>query len=362
MKKLIVLVMLLMAAVLWAQDLTITGKIEYMYAQDLAAGKEFSDKPMYELKFNFDVDEFNTAYLEFEEGPMSPGFASQASADSGYAITANGAPLPDKAWFQTDIGAAFDLPVGLTFKFGLEEWNNKDGIKVTKSEWEDFLGEADFRTWGAQVEIMPADVATIRAQWAWNQDPKNILIGAYGTIDPVTYEVTYTNNKQDLDQGWIEAGAEFATDVTSDINVAVALMGEYDMSDAADALGIRYGLQAGAQALYKGMASLGLAWRGIEDYIAGGLQVQVWAMPIADTPLELYGLVGLGLDSDVYPESFDSLEISVKYSFGKAEYWIGYFYAPAGSGGIAKEALDEGVAGLGTSDTGAIWVRGKISL
>jgi hypothetical protein len=77
MKKLIVLAMLVMAVAVWGQtgpDLTINAKIEYIGAWD-QSGKTYSDKPMYELKFNWVVDDYNTAYLEFEEGPMSPASA-----------------------------------------------------------------------------------------------------------------------------------------------------------------------------------------------------------------------------------------------------------------------------------------------
>jgi hypothetical protein len=365
MKKLIVLVMLLMAVGLWAQDLSITGMIGYMFAQDLMAGKEFSDKPQYELKFNFNVDDYNTAYLEIEENPMElrtgPGFTTADISNAG-----NGLAILDKAYWTTDVGAALGLPVGVTFKVGAEEWKNKDAIKVTKSEWEDNLGKS-FKTWGGQVEIMPADMITIRSNWTWNADPKYFLIGAYGTVAPVTYELTYSTNGQEFDKGWLEGGAEFNQDVTSDINVGVAVLGEYDLQDLGTVANPTWQVQAGAQALYKSMASLGVAWRGQDQATAGGLQLQVWAAPIADKPLELYALVGLGLDDAKYPESFDSMEISLKYSFGSAEYWLGYFYAPAGSQGIAKEALDEDVAGVagkgaGPSDTGAIWFRGKISL
>jgi hypothetical protein len=362
MKKLIVLAMLLMAVTLWAQDLTVGGTISYIGAWD---AKQYSDQPRYELKFNWVVDDYNTAYLEFEEGPMTPGFGTGAvgangagttTADAGYA-PGTAAPLPDKAWVMTDVGKALGLPIGVTMKFGLEEWNNVDSIKVTKTEWENFLGERDFRTWGAQVEVMPADIITLRAQWAWNVNPQYFMVGAYGTIDPVSYEVTYfTNGKDSLDLGWIEGGVEAGQDVAEGINVSVAVMGEVDLQNKP-----QYRLQAGAQVLLNSMASLGLAWRGQEDAMAGGLQVQAWAMPLEDQPLELLVVAGLGLDDSLYPDTFDSLEAGVKYSIGKMSYYVGYYYAVEGTGNIAKEWLDETVYGTATSDTNAIWIRGILA-
>jgi hypothetical protein len=373
MKKLIVLAMLVMAVAVWGQmgpDLTINAKIAYIGAWD-QSGKTYSDKPMYELKFNWVVDDYNTAYLEFEEGPMSPGFSTGAmnyaaaakpamtSAAAGYNPDTFGA-LPDKAWWITDVGKALMLPVGVTFKMGLDEWNNIDHIKVTKSEWEDYLGERDFRTWGGQVEVSPGDVFTLRTQWAWNSNPKNFLVGAYGTVAPVTYEVTYFTNGMDFDKGWLEGGVEASQDVADGINVSAAVNAEYDLQDLGTLANPTWRVQAGAQAMYNSMASLGLAWRGQDQATAGGLQAQLWAAPIADKPLEIYLIGGIGLDDALYPDTFDSFEGSLKYSFGKAAYWVGYYYATTGAGNIAKEILDETVAGTATGDTNAIFIRGEI--
>jgi len=399
MKKLVVLTLLLAAGVLWSQAaapagpaLTVGAWISYMELTDFAAGKEYSDQARFELKFNWVVDDLNTAYLEFEEGTTASvggslantagrGFAPGATAD--YSNLADGAVsdmLIDKAWFITDVGKAFKLPIGVKFKFGLEEWNNADGIKVTKSEWEDFLGERDFRTWGAQLELVPAPMVTLRTSWAWNPNAQDdsfqnvFLVGAYGTVAPITYEVTYftngtstaTNPDGEFGLGWIEGGAEYNGDVAPGINVAVAAMAEYDMGDNTGTVAIpTWRAQVGAQLLYNKMASVGLAWRGQEEATAGGLQIQGWAMPAAGTPLELYVVAGLGLDDALYPETFDSLEASLKYSFGKASYYLGLYYAVEGTGNIAKEWLDMDVAGAGkgtASDTTGIWVRGTLGL
>ena len=392
MKRFVVLMALLVTAgMLWAQAapagpaLTLNAVISYMEATDFAAGREFSDKPQFELKFNWVVDEFNTAYLEFEEGTMGvsggKGFNTSDVADVGYGGTGVVAEIVDKAWFKTDIGKALKVPVGLSLKFGLEEWNNADGIKVTKSEWEDYLGEKDFRTWGAQVEIVPAPVATLRSSWAWNTNALSgafqnlFLVGAYGTVAPVSYEVTYFTNGStpaqnpdgEFGKGWIEGGLEFNQDVATGINVAAALNAEYDMGDDTGTVAVpAWRVQVGAQMLYNKMASVGLAWRGQEEATAGGLQIQGWAMPIAGKPLELFVTAGVGLDDALYPETFDSMEASVKYSFGKASYYVGLYYAVLDTGNIAKEWLDMDVAGTGgkggaASETTALWIRGTLS-
>lgn len=399
MKKLVVLMALLViTGMLWAQAaapvapaLTIGATVSYFGVTDFGAGKEYSDQARWELKFNWVVDDLNTAYLEFEEGTMAfsapaglnagRGFAPGATAD--FSNLGDGSVsdlLVDKAWWVTDVGKALKLPVGVKVKFGLEEWNNADSIKVTKSEWEDFLGERDFRTWGAQIEIVPSPMVTLRSSWAWNPDAQDdtfqnvFLVGAYGTVAPISYEVTYYTNGTnaagnpdgEFGMGWIEGGLKFVQNVSADLVIAAALNAEYDMADNTGTVAIpTWRVQVGAQALFAKMASLGLAWRGQEEVTAGGLQVQGWAMPIKDKPLELYVTLGLGLDDALYPETFDSLEASLKYAFGKVAYYVGLYYAVEGTGNIAKEWLDMDVAGAGkgtASETTAIWIRGVLSL
>jgi len=367
MKKLVVLAMLFVAVAAWAQ-LTAGVTLDYMWAQDFGPGKEFSDRPILELKFTYKADDFTSVYVELEEGPLAsqgdtgpgtyPGSVTNATlADAGYDVQITGL---DRAYFTTDIGKQLKLPVGVVAMYGLNEWNNKDGIKVTKSEYEDFLGEKDIRTWGAQIEVMPAPMVTIRSNWAWNpgaQDPNKsqILVGAYGTVAPVTYEATYfTNNQDGFDQGWIEGGVKFAQDMTPEINVAVSASAEYDMSDAAV---FEWLAQVGAQALYNKMASLGLAWRGYDGFEAGGMQVQLWAMPIAN--VELFAIIGLGLDDTLYAETFDSMEVTVKYTMGKVLWYLGLLWNNDGGGMIAKEWADFTVGG---NETTAIYMRGKVAL
>jgi hypothetical protein len=376
MKKLVVLAMLLVAVAAWAQ-LTAGVTLDYMWANDFGPGKEFSDRPILELKFTYKADDFTSVYVELEEGPIgwtatgavdppttgrAPMGSTDLLADAGFAMPIGGL---DRAYFTTDVGKQLKLPVGVVAMYGFNEWNNKDGIKVTKSEWEDWLGERDIRTWGAQVEITPEGApVTLRSNWAWN--PGNgpnfplFLIGAYGTVAPITYEATYFTNNQAFEDGWIEGGVKFAQDVAEGINVALAVNGEYDM------LGTTYPIlgddvnwlaQVGAQVLYNNMASLGLAWRGYDGYASGNLQVQVWAMPIAN--VELFGIVGLGLNEDIYAETFDSLELTCRYTMGKVQWYLGLFWNNDGGMKIAKEWADFTIGG---NETTAIYMRGRVAI
>jgi hypothetical protein len=350
--------------------LTAGVTLDYMWAQDFGPGKEFSDRPILEMKFTYKADDFTSVYVEFEEGPIdaaqarfSPEGDTNLNADGGFDVQFEGL---DRAYFTTDVGKQLKLPVGVVAMYGLNEWNNKDGIKVTKSEWEDFLGERDIRTWGAQIDVMAAPMVTLRSNWAWNPgaiDPNKpqIMVGAYGMVAPITYEAAYFTNGKEFDAGWLEAGVKFAQDVAKGINVAVAVNGEYDLDDGNTYVVLgeqnEWLLQVGAQALYNNMASLGLAWRSWDAYVAGGLQLQVWAMPIAN--VELYGIIGFGLDDDLYAETFDSMEVTVKYTMGKVLWYLGLLWNNDGGSKIAKEWADFTVAG---NETTAIYMRGKVAL
>jgi len=420
MKKLVVLALLLAAGMLWAQapaapTFTMGLTLDYMWANDFGPGKEFSDRPILELKFNWVADDLTTAYVELEEGPMgsqgdttaivltdtngditiptftgnalSPGgfrSAYTTLADAGYDVKIAGL---DKAYFTTNVGKALKLPVPVSVMYGYNEWNNKDGIKVTKTEFEDFLGEADIRTWGAQVEITPDPAVTLRSNWAWNPGgfgtKSQFLVGAYGTVAPITYEVTYFTHGMEMGKNWIEGGLEFNQDMTPDVNLAVSFSGEYDMADDQDYadLGFAYGapyewtgmtdpaqymLQAGVQVMYQKMFGFGLAWRGAEEFIAGALQPQVYFTPKAGDPMELFAQIGLGFDSDIFDSSFDSMEVALRYTMGKVQWYLGFLYGADLNKGIAREWSDFDVNGMvvgkvGTETT-AIFMRGKLAL
>jgi len=441
MKKLVVLTLLLAAGMLWAQaaapaapTFTMGLTLDYMWAQDFGPGKEFSDRPILELKFSWKADDFTTAYVELEEGPLaSQGDTSGLTAgQGGYGRSGKWSPNADRGfnvqiagldnvYFTTDLGAVFKLPVPTKVMYGLKEWQGWDtGIRATKTEYEDFLGEADIRTWAVQLEVAPSPMVTLRFTGAWNGGATDALvigtdqvapaswatdgnqalylIGAYGTVAPISYELTYFSNNNEMGKGWIEGGVKFAQDMTPDVNVAVIGAFEYDLqddpypaygwggynytavetSDAAApsaAPNAAYMLQAGAQVMFQKMASFGVSWRGAEDMLSGAVQLQAWAMPLAGKPLEVMAQVGLGLDSDVFDETLDSYEIALRYTIGKTVWYFGYLFNAEYGRAVAKEWADFDIAGVypgGTSTTagtealrseaGAIFMRGRIAL
>jgi len=429
MKKLVVLAMLFVAVAAWAQ-LTAGVTLDYMWAQDFGPGKEFSDRPILELKFTYKADDFTSVYIELEEGPLASQGKTNADtaqggyrnvysvgADRGYNVQIAGL---DRAYFTTDLGKALKLPVPVVVMYGLNEWNGKETVagRVTKSEFEDWLGEVDIRNWGAQIEVMPSPAVTLRSAWAWNPgavdatmlSQPQILVGAYGTVAPISYEIYYDSHSMGFDKGWIEGAVKFAQDMTKDVNVAAMVGFGYDMAEEGDyrdasaayaaaplttvvtpVYGIQgfeaalngpdaapaeqLHIQAGAQVMFQKMVAAGVSYRGATDFWGGAWQVQGYFTPKAGDPLEVFAQLGLGVDSDVFENVFDSLEVALRYTMGKVQWYLGFFYNNEFGRGIAKEWADFDLAGVNhdttaggnflydsTGETTAIFMRGKVAL
>ncbi len=345
MKKLVVLAMLLVAGMLWAQ-VTLTGEVETKWYNDFNA-KNFYQGPEVIIGVNAKIDDNNSLYIEIEEGPRPELLAKvgpQANLDPD-----NIFPF-DKAYFTVDLGKVFKLPVGLTWRTGFDEYDPYDGVKVSWGEWEDVIG-SDLHTWGEEFNITK-DMVQARVAWGNDFSYKEFLAGVAVKYDPVWVEVSYVNyGSEDFGKGDIEAGVEVNYAVSKELMVGAAFDMDFDLEETGTTYGHQgdseYTLGAGLCVNYNKMVSLGIGWQGVQDYIAGGVQVDLWAQPVADKPLQLWAAVGLGLDEDVYSESFDSFEASLSYVFGKATTYFGVFWAAEDGGTgikttnpIAREKMD----------------------
>jgi hypothetical protein len=324
MKKLIVLVaaLLLVSMVVVASDVTVGGKVSYRWMQDLANKNYYAQatKELVETKINATVDDYNTLAVTLRNAESGDFSASVHRAN-----------------FTTDVGAIFGLPVGITLKTGFDEYKaSPDKMFVTWGEYEDVLGTA-LKAWGQKVEIAAHEYVNLVGFWGYSStfDGQNWGVGANGAVEMVTYELAYLGaGKEKADEGNLEVGLSFGQEVADGIEVAAAVGADYLMdADAyADAdLGVpaEWVLGVGAEVTYNAMASLGLGWKSMEDYEVGTLQVDLWAMPVAEQPLEILAAIGLALDDEATgpdTELFNSLEVSLKYKLGAAEFYLGYFW------------------------------------
>jgi hypothetical protein len=391
MKKLIVLVILglFVASFAMAQDAVVTAEVEARYEQDFT-NKDWKEGNIVELEFTATVDDYNELYIELEEGGAGIDESiSVSGTDSGGDDFEDSFSLPllDRAYFTTDLGGIFMLPINLTVRTGFDEYKLFDAAKVTPGEYEDVIG-SNFKSWGHRIEG-GNDMITVRAAWANDPGLEELLIGASATIGPAYIEAGYFAARAEEDQGVtvlgvtvgeddgvdtdgeayengdfigmgdIEIGVEFAADVADGMNVAAAATIDYDLSeefitdpgDVASAdvdTGAYWTAGLGAVFTYMDMYKIGVAWKTEQENVAGGAQVNLWGAPIADQPLEILIVLGLLLDPDTSWEDadgdtvgslFDSLEASVMYEFGASVWYLGLFYSNGG-GDIAAEKSD----------------------
>jgi hypothetical protein len=353
MKKLIVLVAaLLLVGTMAMADATVNGKVEYRTLAD-NTDEVFTNAGIIELKINGTIDDNTSVYIELEEGPKLTGY------------TFPGVFGLDKVHITVDAGAALDLPIGVTIRAGFDEYKVKDGIKVTKGEYEDWLGFAT-DDWGYQIELMPiADMdVTIRTQLTGDWDAEGMLIGAYGTIDPVTFEASYVVPGGWTEGGVIEAGAESTLEVGPGM-LGVAAVLDYYLDAEADGYTDYDGdieFAAGVDfAMEDGLVRAGAALRGNSDDALGGVAIYLSSAPPQAEGLEAFLSIGLAVadsfatdtTAEATPESgLDSVDFGLSYKIGGATFYAGYLYSTEG-GKIAKEWAELDPSG----EEGAIYLR-----
>jgi hypothetical protein len=330
MRKLIVLVsaLLLVSMVAIASDVTLSGEVEQRWSNDFN-NKTYFEAPVVEVKLNAVVDDTAKLYIELEEGGPAPSIPN----------------LFDKANFTLDLGAIFDLPVGVSLITGVDEFDLYDAAKVTPGEFEDVIGTDWDDYFGHQIDVMVNDMISLRGLWANNPDIKGYSVGVAVTYDPVYVEVGYVEIgaleiDSEIGKGDLEVGTEFAMDVADGINVAVAGTLDYDLNEATtDDTAFQYGF--GFNVTYNEMVTFGAAIRGMTDSELNSSQIDISVMPLETVTIFLFA--GLGLDGDVYDDIFDSFEGSVMYMIGPSTWYTGLQWTSENSGnivGIASEKDD----------------------
>jgi hypothetical protein len=326
MRKLIVLVsaLLLVSMVAIASDTTFSGEVEQRWANDFN-NKNYEQGPVVELKIDVVVDDTASLYLELEEGTSGIDVAT--------------APF-DKAHFTLDLGGIFDLPVGVTVRTGWDEYDQFDAVKVTFGEYEDIIG-SDKQTWGHEINVAATEQIAFRVLWANDPGEEYYSAGVAVTYDPIYVEVSYVNIDavvEDAAKGDIEAGVEFMQEVADGIDVAAAATLDFDLEDAT--LGeSHWAYGAALQGTYNDMVTVGAALRGEQDSAAQSLQVDISATPVEAVTLFL--VAGIGLDSDIYADAFESFEGSAMFMIGPSTWYAGLLWsAESAVNVIASEKAD----------------------
>jgi hypothetical protein len=363
MKKLIVLaiVMLLVGMGAFA-DTTVAGEIEYQAGSDLKDG--YKGTTVVELNFTATATDYDTAHIDLE--------VDGGARDGG---------ILEEAWFVSDLGGRFMLPVGLMLYYGFEEYESAPVGQVSFAELEYAILDWNPQGWGTKVSIGPiADVATLDVVWLFSDsagsgfgtsnDSYDMLVDLHGMVSGVGFQVAYADESTssagtaDFGQGKIGFAADYSLEATADIKVKAGGKFAYDMDAPTIGLGDwQYGVAAGA--VYQAMAGLNLILVGYDDSTVNAMAVEVFAMPVELLYVQL--VANLGLDSDVWQETFDSLEATLEINVGDmVDFYIGYLFVAendeAGvSTGIDKDYSEQYPAALGNADaTGAIFFGGEI--
>jgi hypothetical protein len=363
MKKLIVLaiVMLLVGMGAFA-DTTVAGEIEYQAGTDLADG--YGGTTVVELNYTATVTDYDTAHIDLE--------VDGGARDGG---------ILEEAWFVSDLGGRFMLPVGLMLYYGFEEYESAGVGQVTFAELEYSILDWNPGGWGTKVSVGPiADVATLdfvllfsgnaQAGFGTSNTNYDMLVDLHGMVSGVGFQVAYADEStsstgnSDLGSGKFGLAADYSLAATSDITVKTGAKFAYDIDAPAGGMGDwAYGVAAGA--VYQAMAGLNVALVGYDESTVNAMAIEVFAMPVELIYVQL--VANLGLDSDVWQETFDSLEATLEINVGESvDFYIGYLFVAENdevgvSTGIDKDYAEKYPSALGNADaTGEIFFGGEI--
>lgn len=309
MKKLLVVLSALFLIVAFAvpvmaSDTEISGEFRVGFTGDTASlGK-------LEFDVSAAVDDYNTVEFEFD--------AEQSLTVTDVATGEDTSFLEvDAAYFKliTDIGAAFDLPVGLTMTNGYFEPGTEDYEGVTDLGYEDNVdGDIEFEEsfLGHQLSFGfgPANLNV-----AFGVGESDDGFDFLGTLDvpevgPASFELYYEVDNNDEFEGAV--GVEGAATVgPADVGVGF----EYNLNTETWAYG--FGVSAGFAPL-----TVGLGLNGDDEETLNQLGVDLTLAPTED-----YGLnAGLGFSFADGTDAFQGVEVSGYYNIGAAEFRLGYLY------------------------------------
>jgi hypothetical protein len=228
MKKLIVLVSVMLLVALGAfADTTVAGEVEYQAESDLADG--YNGMTVVELNFTATPTDYDTVHIDLEP--------DGGARDGG---------ILEEAWFVSDLGGRYMLPVGLLLYYGFEEYESAGVGQVTFAELEYSVLDWNPQGWGTKVSIGPiADIATLDVVWLFSDsagsgygtsnNSYDALVDLHGTIDPVDFQVAYADEVTNGDgerafgAGKLGVAAGYGMDLTSDLGLKTGAKFAYDI-------------------------------------------------------------------------------------------------------------------------------------
>ena len=333
MKKIIVLTMLVLLAIgtpVLAGDLTFGGDFNIESGSNFKEG--YADKFDFSLDVSAVADEYNTVSFEFELDHI--GFADPDAAGLPTAYPLIGAV--DNPKLTTDVGAAMglaDFGVGVVVNSGIFESASQEYACITSYEIEDVAYVEAALHGGAEVVLTFADMVNVQLASDFDGAAKNWLVGAFGTVGPVSAELYYACEGDAMADGQLIVDGAFSQELGM-VALDVAAGFWYDLAGDEDAAvpstEYMYGVGVAAAADVGVAVSGDVALMGtsMEDHILEAVGIGLGVDPMADLGVD----VGIYLNTYTKPTGddtpmLDHIDFSVWKTLGIAEYRVGYLYA-----------------------------------
>jgi hypothetical protein len=353
MKRFLVLtLMMLLGMSLMAADVTFSGQSQFEWFQDF--GPEYQYNADAELVATVVVDDYNTAKIDFQFDQDAP---AALELDRGYFETALG------KFMGTE-----EMGVDVTLTWGYQEYDDPSYAQIT--EWENTdVWEAKFLEWGMGIDVGIMDVVNIEVAAAPEPGAYDLMFGAYGGMDPIHVSLYYDRDgNADLADGLIGAAVKVgAIDIAPGMfALTAAVNGAYYMSEDIDASDddvattkIAFGAAIATDImdmLYVDVGLIGVddAPLSILDFAVGGHYMEMVGADIG---------VGMILDDQWAPNTFDIADLSVWVMVGEAKLRVGYVYRdkdnPVGIHNALK-APSDGDYNAATSESGVVYFSGTL--
>lgn len=324
MRKVSVLMLALMLAggLAFAQDVTISGTTDHAWQFGDAAYSYGTLEA--DVKVTAVVDDVNTAVIQLEQ---------QAFGDvDGDGEEDEALMELDNAYLDTDLGAALGLgdTASVMVRVGLYESEEALG-PVTGLAFEDVAAISP-EVGQIQMTVGVMDMVEVKGIIIPGDGPAmDGYLGLSGGAGPVMAEVFFTDiGGREAADGSIGVGAQYSGNVVPDtLDVTGSAEFHYVLSDEVGAFASgdpesQYAYGVGVSATALEIATLGVSFRGEQEYAAEALGVDLNVEPVPFAGLDL--AVAMGIDSDLYDESMQYFEGSVYLKPGAATFRVGYAY------------------------------------
>ncbi|WP_018527496.1 hypothetical protein [Alkalispirochaeta alkalica] len=368
MKKIIVLAAALaMVGGVVMADLTIGGRVDTrMFNGDEGSFSQVDTR----LQMNWQIDEYTQAdvRMRWDVGDEKP---DGQDTDDVYNFRL------DRAHATVDLGGFLgtkeDMGLGIIFNAGYNLAEAKNTIDIDTYGWGGFE-MSDWAMVGMQLHLDLMGMANLwtavgmkavhwegETQEAGAEEDVNfpVFLGVDGSQDlgfaTLGYEAVLhllegDDDDFELGLGFSLTSIEVAPDIS--LSTAVALTLFEDDADTDTIHKFTLGVH------YADMVDTYMVLGGDEDEFLGAMGIST-AVKLNDMVSAVVG-IGLGLDDDVYEDTFDSFDVSVNLNLAAMTLRVGYFWQEEDNGIGNTVVGDEFVPtdGLGSG----IYVRARVNL